>query len=171
MTVLRALLIVTAVGAVAALPCAVGLLIIYLDEAAERSFKAVRRGLRKGWRAMRSSRLLRRLGGRADAAVERVPDVPAGPPIEHVAADLRRLSRQRTGVASRSPIWYTAVQRAHDERLRVACRQLGIEEHLSELTGVDLDVERVRVEGTLEATGLLVRDPDSQPHEQGYEQR
>ena len=55
---------------------------------------------------------------------------PTCPPIERVAADLRRLGKQRTGIATRSPVWFTAVQRAYDDRLRVASGQLGIEHRL-----------------------------------------
>ena len=79
-------------------------------------------------------------------------------PIELVAADLRRLGRQRLGIAMRSQVWFTAVHRAYDDRLCVACGQLGIEQHLGELTGIDLDLERVRVEGLLLAAGLAFRD-------------
>jgi hypothetical protein len=171
--VLRALLIVVAVAAVAAVPCLVGLAIIYLDEAIERSYRAVRRGLRRlraGLPKLRRRRRRRvtRLARGLWVPWELAHAEPSGPPIEQLAADLRRLTRQRLGIATRSPIWASAVQRAYDDRLKLACDQLGIVEHLSELTGLDLEVERVRLEGTLEAQGLVVRDPDSQPR---YEQR
>ena len=51
---------------------------------------------------------------------------------------------------------------AYDDRLGVACGQLGIEQHLGELTGMDLDLERIRVEGLLEAAGLAFRDDSTQ---------
>src|SRR5262245_41430850 len=112
------------------------------------------------WRLVRIARALR-----VAPALERAE--PSCPPLEQVAADLRRLSRQRLGIATRSPVWFTAVQRAYDDRLRVACGQLGVEEHLGELSGLDLDLERVRVEGVLEAAGLALRDPSPQSrHEQ-----
>ena len=41
-------------------------------------------------------------------------------------------------------------------RLRIACRELGIEEHLGELSDMDLDIERVRVEGALQAAGIVL---------------
>src|SRR5205823_8761957 len=83
-----------------------------------------------------------------------LPREPAGPPIEQVAADLRRLASQRLGVGRRSEIWFAAVERAYDDRLRVACRELCVEEYLAELDGIDLDIERVRVEGALQAEGV-----------------
>ena len=46
------------------------------------------------------------------------------------------------------------MQRAYDDRLSLACLELEIPQHLRELTGVDLEIERVRVEGELEAAGL-----------------
>ena len=90
------------------------------------------------------------------------PPVPAGPPIEQLAGDLRRLNRLRIGVATRSPVWFNAVQRAYDEALRVACVQLGIDHYLDEVSGVDLEVERLRVEGELQRAGLVLRDAGAQ---------
>jgi hypothetical protein len=104
--------------------------------------------------------LLHRHGhGRAEA--------PAGPPIQEVAADLRRLGRQRSGAASSSPFWFAAVERAYDERLVLACRELRIPQYLAELTGLDLDIERVRVEGQLEAAGLRLAVIDTD-HRQDF---
>ena len=51
-------------------------------------------------------------------------------------------------------MWFAAVQRAYDDRLRIACRELRIEEHLTELTDIDQEIERLRVEGVLQATGI-----------------
>lgn len=168
---MRALLIIAAFAGVAAIPCALCLLIIAADEAIERALRAVRRGLRRVGRRIGRLLLAGPLGRRwrlvrlahalkVAPALER--SEPSCPPIEQVAADLRRLSRQRLGIATRSPVWFTAVQRAYDDRLHVACAQLGIEEHLAELSGLDLDVERVRVEGLLEAAGLVLRDSSAQ---------
>ncbi len=86
---------------------------------------------------------------------------PVGPPIERLAADLRRLAGQRLGLATRSPVWFSAVQRAYDDRLCVACQELEIPQHLAELSGVDLDIERVRVEGLLQRAGLAFRDAEA----------
>jgi hypothetical protein len=169
--VLRALLLIAGFAAVAALPCALGLLIVGVGEVAERGSRAIRRGFRRVTRAIgavfggrwvqrwRLARIARSL--RAAPALERA--VPTCPPLEQVAADLRRLGRQRLGIATRSPVWFMAVQKAYDDRLRVACTQLGIEEHLSEVSGIDLDVERLRVEAQLEFAGLVLANTGAQP--------
>jgi hypothetical protein len=78
------------------------------------------------------------------------------PSIEQVAADLRRLGRLRLSVATTSPVWHAAILRAYDDRLRLACRSLGVAEHLERLDGMDLEIERVRVEGELVAKGLVL---------------
>lgn len=80
------------------------------------------------------------------------------PPIEQIAFDLRRLGRQRhTGPAVHSKVCLAAVMRAYDTRLQLACRCLGIAEFLDGLEGVEREFERVRVEGLLEAAGLMLR--------------
>ncbi|GAA3294380.1 hypothetical protein Dvina_50630 [Dactylosporangium vinaceum] len=96
-----------------------------------------------------------------DAMVEPQLQV-VGPPIEQVAGDLRRLNRLRESVATRSRVWFVAVQEAYDEGLHVACAQLSVEEHLDELTGIDLEVERLRVEGELQRAGLVLRNAGAQ---------
>jgi hypothetical protein len=77
-------------------------------------------------------------------------------PIEQVASDLRRLGGQRLGVAVRSRVWHNAVLQAYDERLRRASGCLGVTEHLADLEGVDLEIERIRVEGELQGAGLVL---------------
>jgi hypothetical protein len=82
----------------------------------------------------------------------------APPPIEWLARDLRRLHRQRRGgVTLESEQWLASVLRAYDERLCLACECLGVTENLRPLDGFDRDIERVRVEGALEAAGLQLR--------------
>ncbi|MDI6100530.1 hypothetical protein QLQ12_18120 [Actinoplanes sp. NEAU-A12] len=80
------------------------------------------------------------------------------PTIEQIAYDLRRLDHQRrTGPAVHSEVCLAAVMKAYDARLQLACRCLGITEFLDGLEGVERDIERVRVEGLLEAAGLVLR--------------
>lgn len=149
----HALVVAVALVALACLPCAVALLITHADTWLEISARVVRR---RGRRVRdRVSRLpgLRWLRRPA-------PKAPVGPPIEAIAADLRRLGRQRLGIATRSTVWFTAIQRAYDDRLRLACRSLAIEQHLDELRGVDLEIERVRVEGELIGAGLVLGPVD-----------
>lgn len=81
------------------------------------------------------------------------------PTIEWVAADLRRLDRQRHGLARESEVWHAAVLKAYDNRLGLASRCLGVTEHLEQLQGVDRELERLRIEGELEAAGLQLRSP------------
>jgi hypothetical protein len=86
------------------------------------------------------------------------------PPIEQIAAELRRLDRQRrAGPTTESEAWSAAVARAYDEWLGAACRRLDVAEHLSTLEGVDRDIERVRIEGELQTAGLVLRSVADQP--------
>jgi hypothetical protein len=104
------------------------------------------------------TRALRQL----DHALRNVKDpvplaVAAGPSIEEIAFDLRRLDRQRRcGPTLESERWRAAVLRAYDARLCLACRRLGLTEHLEQLDGMDRDLERLRVESELEAAGLVL---------------
>lgn len=88
------------------------------------------------------------------------------PGIERIAADLRRLNRQRRGVATRSVMWRKAILSAYDEQLRMASRCLGVVEYLDELSGVDRDIERLRVEGELQAAGLYLGALTGHPRRQ-----
>jgi hypothetical protein len=90
-------------------------------------------------------------------AVPVLDDAPA-PAIEEIARELRRLDRQRRGGPTcESERWLAAVQLAYDERLCLACRCLGVTEHLRPLEGMDREIERVRVEGALQAAGVALR--------------
>lgn len=117
--------------------------------------------LRRCWarRSRADARALRRL----DHALRDVEVVVSfagtdGPSIEQIAFDLRRLDRQRRcGPSLASERWREAVLRAYDARLCLACDRLGLAEHLQPLEGLDRDIERVRVEGQLQAAGLALR--------------
>jgi hypothetical protein len=86
------------------------------------------------------------------------------PPIEQIAAELRRLDRQRhSGPTVESEAWSAAVVCAYDEWLRAACRRLDVSEHLSTLDGVDRDIERVRIEAELQTAGLILRSVADRP--------
>lgn len=117
-----------------------------------------------GWSEWRDERRERRTIARLDRAIEADAltrdidltefDRAGRRPLEQLATDLRRLGGHRLAAADRSVVWHGAVIDAYDERLRAACRALGITEHLAELDGVDREIERVRVEGLLHAAGL-----------------
>lgn len=108
----------------------------------------------------------RRTIARLDRAVEadsltrdidlREFDRPDRQPLERIAADLWRLRRHSIGGGGRPTVWPLILIQAYDDRLRTACRCLGITEHLGELEGVDREIERVRVEGELHAAGLAL---------------
>jgi hypothetical protein len=109
-------------------------------------------------RDVRNVRDLRRL----DRALENAGPMPSlahldPPSIEQIAYDLRRLDRQRrTGPTLESELWLAAVLRAYDARLALACQCLGLDEHLQHLNGLDRQIERLRVEGELQAAGLAL---------------
>jgi len=139
------------VATLLALPCAVIALRV-VDEAALR---------RREWsrRPLGETQALREL----DQALEQregfplLDDAPAQE-IEEIARQLRRLDRQRRGgptVESRR--WLDAVIRAYDDGLCRACRCVGVQEHLEPLEGLDREIERVRVEGALQAAGVPLR--------------
>ncbi|BBH65774.1 hypothetical protein ACTI_24590 [Actinoplanes sp. OR16] len=114
------------------------------------------RGLRRLITRRRDDRSLRRL----DRTLQvRDPATPRGvPSIEQLAYDLRRLDRQRRSGPTRcSEVWLAAVMSAYDARLQLACRRLGVPEHLQPLEGVDRELERLRVEHQLQAAGLSFR--------------
>jgi hypothetical protein len=171
--VVHGAIVVLALVAVPLLPCIL-ILIVRLDEVWDSCCRASRRRRRRARERRDARRLLRAAGvcrarrwhrsGQQEvviAAQAVAPIGPVGPPVERLAADLRRLSHQRVGPAARSPVWHSAVQRAYDARLTVACRELEISQHFAELTGVDLEIERVRVEGMLQQAGLTVRDTEA----------
>ncbi len=87
------------------------------------------------------------------------PVVSYEPPVERIAADLRRLS----AAVQNLPPGCSNTRRmglliAYDHTLRAGCRALGLTEALSDLPpGADRDLERIRVETSLEAAGLRFR--------------
>lgn len=144
-----------ALSALLLLPCAAAALLSPGD--ARHMRRLLSRPGRQDLRALR--RLDRTLG-----ALDMAPRLAAldDPAIEQIAYDLRRLDHQRRSGPSRySAVWLAAVLRAYDARLQLACRCLGVTEHLQPLRGVDREIERVRVEGQLEAAGLTLRRPGS----------
>jgi hypothetical protein len=84
------------------------------------------------------------------------PVEPARRPIQDVAADLRRLSRQLALVPARTPqARRLGIEAAYDDVLVEAARQLEIPEALREARpGRPRDAERRRVEIALAAAGL-----------------
>jgi alpha-beta hydrolase superfamily lysophospholipase len=116
------------------------------------------------WPRWRARRRERRTIARLDRAVEAHTltrdidlaefDRPDRRPLDQIAADLWRLRAYRLGRGGRPTVWPLLLIQAYDDRLRLACRCLGVTEHLAELEGVDREIERIRVEGALHAAGL-----------------
>lgn len=165
MEVGRALLLTLMVAAVVCLPMVIALLFC-ADELLDRF--ACR------WAQWRSRQRERRTIACLDRAVEADAltrnidlsrlDRPDRQPLEQLATELRRLRGHRVGGYERSTVWHEAALATYDSRLRLACAALGITQHLDELTGVDREIERVRVEGLLHQGGLIL--PAARPEHQ-----
>lgn len=106
-----------------------------------------------------------RIGGWTVAAARRcrlLPGPPAltrNPPVERIAASLRRLSWEGAHLPPGTPLVKRhAVWMAYDDRLIAACRALDVPQFLDELDdGPDRELERFRVEAALEDAGLRFR--------------
>jgi hypothetical protein len=102
---------------------------------------------------------LARTRRRARKARERVFPEPVGPPLEKIAADLRRIGAARRETILGS-LGYTILTTQYDKQLGNACRALGIEHRIYDLSGFDLDLERLRIEGALLDAGMVRSDSD-----------
>ncbi|MGW4062372.1 hypothetical protein ACWEGE_29095 [Amycolatopsis sp. NPDC004747] len=104
------------------------------------------------WCALRVPKLLAWIRGR------RAAPEPDGPPIERVAADLRRVHRLLVEYPSGTPAARRiGTRQAYDELLVQACRQVDVPHRLGELPeGMDREIERLRVEQSLRERGLAV---------------
>lgn len=109
-------------------------------------------------------------GNRIGAAVVRLlrrcrllptaPEPPPGPPVQRIAADLRRLSaalRELPRGVSRAR--QLGLLRAYDEVLIAGCGALEVPHALDTLPpGLDRELERLRVQEALRRAGLAI-DP------------
>ena len=86
------------------------------------------------------------------------PQVPAGPPIERIAGDLRRLRAEMLALTPGTPMARRiGVSRAYDDLLAEACRALDVPDTLSGLAaGTERDAERLMVMSALRSAGLQV---------------
>jgi hypothetical protein len=143
-------IILLALMTLAMLPCLFAF-VLFVDAFAS----VVQRQRRRISRAARHAATL-------ETVDETVPIDPARPPLEKIAAEIHRLNfARRTSVEGSSR--FTAATRAYDRRLGHACQALEIDEHLAELDGVDLELERLRVEGELLAAGFVLDTDYSHP--------
>jgi hypothetical protein len=92
--------------------------------------------------------------------IPKPPLCPRDPPIEKVAASLRRIDREVLALPQGTPqTRRRALQLAYDDLLAAACRALAVPYLLDRVPpGWGRDVERVRVEASLEQAGLCIRD-------------
>lgn len=101
--------------------------------------------------------------GRASAQARKVRHLdPVGPPIQDIAASLRRLRGWLEIYDDPTPIPGKATKvmactMAYDRVLADACRALEISESLTDTIGVEREAERLRVESALEDAGLMLR--------------
>jgi len=82
---------------------------------------------------------------------------PTGPPVERIAADLRRISTMLTDPRPMSAVRRTGILAAYDNRLVAACAALDVPHDLDRTDGMDREIERLRIETALEACGLVIR--------------
>lgn len=84
---------------------------------------------------------------------------PVHPPIERLAADLRRVDRAMRDLPDGvSIVRRRGTQQAYDALLRQACDALRVPAELDTLPhGLDRDLERARVEVELQRAGLVIR--------------
>jgi hypothetical protein len=87
------------------------------------------------------------------------PGAPVRRPLQVVAADLRRLTRQLSLVpAGASLVRWQALWAAYDEVLIEAAALLEVPHELPDApTGMARDLERLRLLAALEGAGLMVR--------------
>lgn len=142
-------MLVTALFALLCLPCAVAV-VVCADELVAR-----RIWTRGGRREINALRCLERDLSELDAELA-LPEPELR--LDEIVADLRRLDRQRrSSPTCESATWLAAVLRAYDQRLVLASRSLGLVVHLDHLDGMDRDIERLRVEGLLQAAGVRLQ--------------
>jgi hypothetical protein len=98
----------------------------------------------------------------APRVIRRIRRRPAplaqGPPIEKLAADLRRVHRVLAGYEQGTPlVRRVGTLQAYDELLIQACRAVDVDQRIDRLRpGTELELERLRVEEQLRHAGLAI---------------
>ena len=101
-------------------------------------------GMRDGWQARRRAREVR----------------PQGPPIEKLAADLRRLRAERLYNPPTNNVRRKGLLMAYDSVLKQLCERLQIETALDSADSeFDLEVERLRTESAVQEAGVSLEVP------------
>ncbi|PRX47680.1 hypothetical protein B0I33_105260 [Prauserella shujinwangii] len=93
----------------------------------------------------------------AAARRRRAPE-PQGPPVERLAADLRRVRHSLATLPPNAPmVRRRATGEAYDALLAQACRAVGVAHRLDAVPeGIDRELERLRVEEALRGAGLAI---------------
>jgi hypothetical protein len=107
------------------------------------------------WLASKLPRLVDSVG---DLYRRRRLPPPDGPPIERLAADLRRVHRALERLPDNAPaVRRRATNQAYDALLAQACHAVG-EQHWLETVpdGIEREIERLRIEESLRRCGLAV---------------
>lgn len=101
--------------------------------------------------------------GLVDVAAERYRrrrrPLPGGPPVERLAADLRRVHRALEQLPDNAPVVRRrATNQAYDALLAQACHAVGEQHWLDAVPeeGIEREIERLRVEESLRRCGLAV---------------
>lgn len=86
------------------------------------------------------------------------PPVPVHPPIQTLAADLRRLHRTLAEFPSGTPMARRAgTRQAYDAVLTEACDAVDVEQRLTDFPeGIEREMERLRLEESLRCAGLAI---------------
>lgn len=84
---------------------------------------------------------------------------PAGPPLESVLADLRRLRREVRAREHRTNVRRTAVLAAYDDVLIDVCRRVDVDAPLATAVGHDRVYARLLTEAALEDAGIALDPP------------
>lgn len=106
------------------------------------------------WLAFNGRRVAEWVGGH-----RRRPAAAAGPPIERIAGDLRRVRRALVTMPEGTNfVRRRATEQAYDALLAQAAQALRVEERLDAVPdGLGRELERIRVEEELTAAGLRIR--------------
>jgi hypothetical protein len=98
--------------------------------------------------------------GRVVGARRRREAAPAGPPLESLVADLRRLRRHLTGPPPRNKVRRAALVAAYDDVLLDVCRAVGVDvPPLADATGAERAFARLQAEAGVEAAGIALDPP------------
>lgn len=152
MAVLRTFVILAALVVLASLPYLIALVVVGMDDLTYRTGGVVDR--------------LRTLKLPGQPQLDWLEHEEADS-IQQIAADLRDLEQAMNALADRNPddpgteVRREALCQAYETRLQDACRSLAVAEHLDGLTGLDREIERLRIVGVLEAAGLVFRSAQS----------